>query len=177
MKMAYSNLPNEETELEKEAAFYALAEGPLESIAPFINPAMDSGYAPPDLEPLAFIDPFTGLAERALQQISVLFAELRSMPCQEVQSAQKKLLSMPSGGGFSDSLKQLLMACMNLKLDPLACLANCSLIELARLEKALTELAEHKMPFPAPAQALQERKVLQMTYQILQAEGIRRQTE
>jgi len=160
--------------LEEIEDLYPLAEGPVESVEPLFNPPMDRGYELPAVEPVPFVDPFVGIAQRAQAKIPKLFEELRQLPWQVVQNAQKKLMSMPNARQLSAMQKQLLMACINPKANPLECLDRCSLEDLGALAEALKDLGRRKMPLSKSPQLEQEQRSLQLLFQILEAEGFRR---
>ncbi|PIQ27695.1 hypothetical protein COW36_07305 [bacterium (Candidatus Blackallbacteria) CG17_big_fil_post_rev_8_21_14_2_50_48_46] len=153
---------------------FPLAEGPVESVEPFVNPPVDSGYHPPPLEPVPFVDPFAGLVHSAEKEISELFAKIHVFPWQLVQSAHKKLMSMPSGHPLKPAQRRLLEACLNPKADALAFLKDCSLDDLGGLAQALQELGRRKMPMNPSPQLLQEQQALQYLYQIIEAECLAR---
>lgn len=159
---------------EEEEPYPELGEDPIESIAPYVNPPMDPGYELPPVEPVPFVDPFAEIARRAREKIPRLFQELRQLPWQVVQSSQKKLMAMPNARQLSAVQKQLLMACVNPKSNPLECLDRCSTEELGALAEALQDLARRKMPLSKSLQLEQEQRSLQILYQILEAESFRR---
>lgn len=158
----------------EEELYPELGEDPIESIAPYVNPPMDPGYELPPVEPVPFVDPFAEIAQRAREKIPRLFHELRQLPWQVVQSSQKKLMAMPNARQLSAVQKQLLMACVNPKSNPLECLDRCSTEELGALAEALQDLARRKMPLSKSLQLEQEQRSLQILYQILEAESFRR---
>jgi hypothetical protein len=151
-----------------------LADGPVESVEPYVNPPMDHGYHPDPVDPIPYIDPFAELAAVASKKIPPLFEQLRSLPWQVVQSSHKKLMAMPDARQLSGAQKQLLMACVNPKLNPQECLERCSIEELGALADAMQDLAKRKMPLTKTLQLEQEQQALQVLYYILEAEGLRR---
>lgn len=168
------NIPNSTQSSLEATVMEALAEGPVEPVEPFVNPPVDSGYHPPPLEAVPYTDPFANLADQAAAKIIEYFAQLHAIPWQTVQSAQKKLLSMPKGRHLKPVQQHLLETCLNPKADPIPPLQACRLEELVELQQALQELGQRKMPPNPGPQLLQEQQALQLLYQVVEAECLRR---